>query len=362
MSTTFRIPVGGQHIALLEPLRFELETENEKVVGVNADVGYVHRGVEKACTTKFNFKQVPYVVSRVCGLCAVTHATCYSLAVERMMGVEVPRRGQYLRVLALELDRIQSHLLCLAHTAENAGFEALFMTCMRLRETAMSMHEVLTGNRVQVDYCCVGGVNRDLSATMSATLKSHTEEVGRRIDELYEWFCDNPTMTVKHKGVAVLEAEDAYRLNVVGPFARGAGIPFDIRSESTNPLPYGELAFKPVVEQRGDVWSRNRVRLGELRVSCDMVLAILRGLPEGGIAVEVKGRPDGEASMRLEAPRGELYYYVRGGKQPILARVRIKTPTFSNIPAMIQMLKGVQYTNVPTVIASYDPCLSCTAR
>ena len=156
MKKTINIPLGSQHIALLEPVRFGFECENEKIIKVEADVGYVHRGVELACTTKFKFKQVGYVVARVCGLCAIVHSTCYTLACEELLGLEAPRRASYLRIIANELDRIHSHLLCLAHTAENAGFEALFMRTMKDRELIMEAQETLTGNRVQFDYVCIG--------------------------------------------------------------------------------------------------------------------------------------------------------------------------------------------------------------
>ena len=158
MSQTITIPMGSQHIALLEPIRFTFECENETIVGVKTDAGFVHRGVEKACEEMFKFKQVGYAVARICGICAIIHSTCYVQAVESAMEIEVSKRVKYLRVLANELDRLHSHLLCLAHTAENAGFEWLFMQTMKDREIIMDAQELLTGNRVQFDFVTVGGV------------------------------------------------------------------------------------------------------------------------------------------------------------------------------------------------------------
>ena len=117
---TINIPLGSQHISLLEPVRFKFECENEKIIGVDSDVGFVHRGIEKACTTKFKFDAVGYVVARVCGLCAITHSLSYTVAVEKLLGGEVTSKVKYLRILLLELDRIHSHMLCLSHTCENA--------------------------------------------------------------------------------------------------------------------------------------------------------------------------------------------------------------------------------------------------
>ena len=168
MKKSVNIPLGSQHIALLEPVRFKFECENEKIVGVDTDVGFVHRGVERACTEKFEFKQVGYVVARVCGLCAITHSLGYTVAVEKLLGYTPNERITYLRMLMVELDRIHSHMLCLAHTAENAGFEALFMQTMADRELVMEIQEAISGNRVQFDYIAIGGVNRDLSAAAAA--------------------------------------------------------------------------------------------------------------------------------------------------------------------------------------------------
>lgn len=188
MSKTINIPLGSQHIALLEPVRFSFECENEKIIGVEADVGYVHRGVELACTTKFKFKQVGYVVARVCGLCAIIHSTCYTLAVEELLDIEIPKRASYLRLIANELDRIHSHLLCLAHTAENAGFEALFMRTMKDRELVMEAQEAMTGNRVQFDYVSIGGVNKDITSEMDGSIRAKLGVLKQKVGEIKELF------------------------------------------------------------------------------------------------------------------------------------------------------------------------------
>lgn len=361
MKKTINIPLGSQHIALLEPVRFQFETENEKIVDVKANVGYVHRGVEKACATKFEYKQVPSVVARVCGLCAITHSLSYTLAAEQLVDVDVSRRAQYLRVLMIELDRLHSHMLCLAHTAENAGYEALFMKIMADREIVMDLQERISGNRVQFDFVSIGGVNRDIDSECAQEILDGMDALQPKIEELFDLFENNWSLSLKYKGIGAISKEGAARLNGLGPLARAAGLETDVRSEHSL-LPYSELGFEMMVEQGGDVFGRNRVRLRELVNSMQMVRNIIEGLPEGEIKAKVKGKPEGESVIRLEAPRGELFYYLRGNKKAILERVRIKTPTFSSLPMMVEIFKGQEYADVPAILASFDPCMSCTAK
>lgn len=361
MKKTVNIPFGSQHIALLEPVRFQFETENEKVVNVVADVGYVHRGIEKVCTERFEFKQVPSVVARVCGLCAITHSLAYTGAVEQLIDVEVSRRAQYLRVLMIELDRMHSHMLCLSHTAENAGFEALFMKIMADREIVMGLQEMISGNRVQFDFATIGGVKRDIDSECAKAILEGLDKLEPKFEEIYDLFENNWSLSLKYKGVGAISKEDAARYNTLGPLARAAGLATDVRAEDTV-LPYKEVGFEIVLESGGDVYARSKVRIRELFNSMQMMRNILAGLPEGEILSKSKGKPIGEAIMRIEAPRGEIFYYVKGNGTSILDRMRIKTPTFSGIPAMVEIFKGQEYADVAAIIASFDPCMSCTAK
>lgn len=178
---TINIPLGSQHISLLEPIRFKFECENEIIVGIDSDVGFVHRGVERACATKFKYDAIPYVVARICGLCAITHSLSYTLAVESLLDGEVSQRAQYLRVLMVELDRIHSHMLCLSHVSENAGFEAMFMRIMGDRESVMDLQEALSGNRVQFDYVSIGGVNREIQSGVAEKVKKTLKELRKKL-------------------------------------------------------------------------------------------------------------------------------------------------------------------------------------
>ena len=197
MKKTINIPIGSQHIALLEPVRFKFECENEKIIGVDSDVGFVHRGIEKACVSKFKFDGVGYVVARVCGLCAITHSMTYTTAIEQLLGGEITQKAKYLRVLLLELDRIHSHMLCLSHTCENAGFEAMFMRIMGDREDIMEIQELITGNRIQFDFISIGGVNRDIDRTQSKIILEKLKIVKQKVLGYIDEFTNNWSLSLK---------------------------------------------------------------------------------------------------------------------------------------------------------------------
>jgi ech hydrogenase subunit E len=361
MKKTINIPLGSQHISLLEPVRFKFECENEKIIGVGSDVGFVHRGVERACTTKFKFDGVGYVVARVCGLCAITHSVTYTASIEKMLEAEIPLKAKYLRMLLLELDRIHSHMLCLAHVSENAGFEAMFMQIMGDRELIMEIQELITGNRVQFDFVSIGGVNRDISLEHIKKIKDALSVVREKTLEYMDEFTNNWSLSLKFQGIGALSQDDAYMFNAIGPLARASGLSIDVRNE-IDYLPYDEVGFKMQTHSDGDINARNVVRLNEILNCIEMCENILDGLPEGEVFTKLKGKPKGEVLVRYEAPRGELAYYVKGNGKPILERVRIKTPTFASIPSFSHIFLGQEYSDAPAILASFDPCLSCTAK
>jgi ech hydrogenase subunit E len=362
MGRQYEIPVGAQHISLLEPLHFKFTTENEKIIATDANVYYVHRGIEQACVSKFKFRQVSFVVGRVCGLCSISHTTAYSQVAEKLLKIEIPKRAKYLRMLVIELDRIHSHLLCLSHVAENSGFEALFMNTMQYREFSMELLEAVCGNRIQYDFSIVGGVARDLKPEIGQLILQRLKTFMPQLEELVHIYESNWTLSLKNKGVGVLTKEQAMQLNVVGPFARAAGLAVDVRNETEDLLPWKEVGFEMITDTAGDVHARNMIRLREVYVSIRIIQNIINGLPEGDLVTETKVFPDGEATVRLEAPRGELFYYAKGNKTQILERLKIKAPTFSNVAGMVKAFEGNEYGSAPAIIASYDPCLSCTAR
>jgi ech hydrogenase subunit E len=252
-------------------------------------------------------------------------------------------------------------MLCLSHTGENAGFEAMFMRIMSDRELIMEMQELLTGNRIQFDYISIGGVNRDVSSEVAKKMLLTLELLKEKVLGYMDEFTSNWSLSLKFKGIGRLSLDDAYRFNAIGPLARASGLKLDVRNE-IDYLPYQEVGYVMQTHNDGDIYARNIVRLQEILNSIEMCNNILQGIPEGEIFTKPKGKPNGESLVRFEAPRGELMYYVKANGSAMLDRVRIKTPTFSCIPAFSDIFVGENYADAPAILASFDPCLSCTAK
>ena len=361
MGNKIIVPFGSQHVALPEPVSFLFETQNEVITDVTVNIGYVHRGIEKAAITKFEYTQLPYLVARVCGLCSITHAGAYTHGIEKLLGIETNKKIDYLRMLVVELDRIHSHLLANGHVAEVVGYENLFMQTFRYREDVMDILERITGNRVQYDYQIIGGVARDFDKETEDFAREKLLTLKANTEKLIEFFENDYTFALKTKGVGTISKEMAAKFNAAGPIARASGLETDARAEYDY-LPFEEVGYKLQIRTEGDVWARNMVRFDEIMNSIEMCLNILDGIPEGEHRVKVKGRPEGETFVRVEAPRGECFYYLKGNKTKVLERVRIRVPTYANIPVLKELFVGEKYSDAQAIVLSFDPCMSCTAR
>ncbi|GAB7080480.1 hydrogenase large subunit [Megalodesulfovibrio paquesii] len=353
------LPFGPQHPVLPEPIHLKLTVEDEIVVDALPALGYVHRGLEKLCDIR-DYNQMVQIVERVCGICSKIHAMCYCQGIEEMMGVEVPDRAKFLRLAWSELHRVHSHLLWLGLFADAFGFEALFYQFWKIREKVMDINEATTGNRVIVSVNEVGGVRRDLSPEQIRWIESELKVVEEQIRSLRATILDDYTVKKRTKGIGVLSGAQALELGAVGPTLRGSGVAQDARQ-----LKYGafdRVDFQPIAYPDGDSWSRCAVRYDETLQSIDLVRQALARLPEGEITTKVKGKPEGEVITRVEQPRGEVLYYLKGNGTNFLDRCRIRTPTFANIPPLVVMLPGIELADVPVVVLSIDPCISCTER
>ena len=354
------IPFGPQHPVLPEPIHLDLVIEDEVVVEAIPAIGYIHRGLEKLVEKK-EYTEMVYVIERICGICSFGHGWGYCAAVEGLMNVEVPARANYLRTIWHELGRIHSHLLWLGLLADSFGFESLFMHCWRLRETILDIFEKTTGGRVIFSVCKVGGVRKDIDnetlAEMAETLKGMKAE----IKELTDVFITDRSVKNRMTGVGVLSKEEAWALGAVGPVARASGIEMDMRL--TGKGIYDELTFEPVIETGGDCHARTVARIREIFQCIDMIEEAAIKIPDGEISVAVKGNlPAGEFVFRMEQPRGETYYYAKSSGGKFLDRFRVRTPTNQNIPALVKMLQGCDLADVPVLVLTIDPCISCTER
>jgi ech hydrogenase subunit E len=355
------IPMGPQHPVLPEPLVLDLVVEDEKVVDAIPGIGYVHRGLE-ALVEKVEYSEFGNVAERICGICSFMHGMGYAMAVEDIMKVEVPERAQLLRVIWAELSRVQSHLLWAGLAADAFGFENLFMHCWRLREDVLDLFEQTTGGRIIFSVNRVGGVKRDVSADRLQDMLRRLAGLEAQLPEVVKVFTQDPTVQHRLRGVGVLSRDDARAVGAVGPMARASGVDTDVRAARQGA--YARLRFEPILERDGDCMARCKVRLREIRQSIDLIRQAVALLPgDGGpVDVKVKGFPKGEAFLRLEQPRGEVVYYLKGNGTKFLERYRARTPTFANIPAMIKLVKGTALADVPSIILTVDPCISCTER
>lgn len=361
MSERFVVPIGPQHPALKEPGHFEFSVDGETVVGATVRLGYVHRGLEKAVESR-NWTQNLYLLERVCGICSHTHATAYSLGVEQLAGVTAPPRAQAIRTIFLELERIHSHLLWLGVAAHEAGFEALFMYSWRDREAVMDVLEVVSGNRVNYSVNVLGGVKVDIKPEHVAAIHKCLDFLEGRTDHYLQVVTTDAAFLRRTRGVGYTPTAQAELLGLVGPTARASNVPRDIRTES----PYASYADNPPqvkLSSAGDLEARFVVRIQEMSESYRLIRTLLEHLPEGDLTARMPRKiKAGETFSRVEAPRGELFYFLRssGGEMP--ERIHIRTPTICNLGSVLVLAIGHKLADVPMILAGVDPCFSCNDR
>ena len=357
----FIVPIGPQHPALKEPGHFAFEVDGEVVKGASVRLGYVHRGIEKACEGQ-TWVQNLYLLERVCGICSHTHATCYALGVERLAGVEAPPRAQAIRVILGCLERIHSHLLWLGVAAHEAGFETLFMYSWRDRETIMDLLEQLSGNRVNYSCNVLGGVKFDISAEQAQAIRRALDFVEERTRHYLEEVSTDTLFLGRTQGIGVLSRQEAEYLGTVGPTARASGVPIDIRV--THPYAaYRAFPAEMVLDTAGDLTARFVVRMKEVFESGRVIRSILDNLPAGDLTVKMPRRiKPAETISRYEAPRGEVFYFLRSNGSDTPERVHIRTPSLCNWTSVLTKAVGAQLADVPLLLAGMDPCFSCNDR
>ncbi|MFA6357707.1 MAG: nickel-dependent hydrogenase large subunit [Candidatus Omnitrophota bacterium] len=353
------IPFGPQHPILPEPIHLDLVVEDEKVIQAIPSLGFIHRGLEKLVEKK-DFIDFVYIAERICGICSFIHGLTYCLAIEEIMQIEVPKRAAYLRVIWSELSRIHSHLLWLGLTADAFGFEALFMHTWKLREKILDIIEETTGGRVIFGSAKIGGVRKDILPEKLDEIIKSLEKYSQEVKEITDVFINDSSVKHRLVGVGVLSKEDAYLLGAVGPTLRASGVSLDTRKLGY--AAYRDIDFNPIIETAGDSYSRCLVRIREIFQSVDIIKQAVGRMDSGDIEVKVSGTPKGEFFARTEQPRGEVIYYVLADGSRFLQRLRVRTPTFANIPALVKLIPGCQLADVPILVLTIDPCISCTER
>lgn len=353
------VPFGPQHPVLPEPIHLDLVLEDEVIVDVVPEIGFVHRGLE-GLVSKKDFRDYVYIAERVCGICSFMHGMGYCESVEHGMGIEVPDRGKYLRTIWAELSRIHSHLLWLGLLADGFGFEALFNECWRIREEVLDMLEATTGGRCVFSVNNVGGVIRDVDNATLRGIADKLDGIGKHLREVSDTFLKDYTVKDRLVGVGILSHDKALELGAVGPMMRASG--WDIDMRLTGYAAYKDLEVKVNSSNDCDCYGRTEVRINEIFTAIDLIHQAVDKIPEGRIIVPVRGNPKSEYLIRLEQPRGEAIYYTKGNGTKYLDRFRVRTPTFANFAPMAELMKGCSVADVPMIILTIDPCISCTER
>lgn len=357
----FLIPIGPQHPALKEPGHFEFTVDGEIVTGASVRLGYAHRGIEKAVEGR-NWVQNLYLLERICGICSHVHATAYALGVEKLAGVAVPPRAQMIRTLIAELERIHSHLLWLGVAAHEAGFDTLFMYTWRDRETVMDLLETISGNRVNYSVNVLGGVKFDIQPEHDEAIRQGVDFLEERTRHYLHVVSRDSVFRQRTHNIGVMSTEQAEKLGVVGPTARASNVTRDVRVDAPY-LSYDQYPIKLVTAESGDLEARFIVRVEELFESYRLIRLLLDELPEGELTTRMPRRVKaGETISRVEAPRGELFYFIKSNGSDIPERIRVRPPTICNLASVLTLAVGHTLADVPMLLTGVDPCFSCNDR
>jgi NADH-quinone oxidoreductase subunit D len=385
---TVVLNMGPQHPSTHGVLRLLLEIDGETIVRIMPDIGYLHTGIEKTCEAKF-YQQVVPMTDRIDYLCPMTNNLAYCLAVEKLLGLEIPPRAQWLRVMLNELTRINSHLVWLGTHAMDIGAMSVFLYCFREREEVLRLFEAVSGQRMMTSYFRIGGVSIEPPLGFFDRVKKFIDAFPEHVDEYENLLTENPIFVNRTKGVAYLSSDDALALCATGPTLRASGIDVDLRRD--NPYTgYENFQFKVPVAAEGDVYARYLVRVAELRESQKIVTQSLQGLPDGPVKADAPkvvlpdrekmktqmealiyhfkivtegfAVPEGEVYMPIESPRGEMGYYVVSDGTAKPYRVHMRSPSFANLQSLVKMCEGRLIADVVAAIGSIDIVLGDVDR
>ncbi len=354
-SREVELNLGPQHPATHGVYRALVRLDGEKVVGLKSVIGYLHRGIEKWAEYR-TWTQATPIFDRLDYLGAVLNCHGYVGAVEKLLGVEVPKKAQYIRVVLDELQRIASHLLWLGTHGLDVGAQSVLFYAVREREAIMDLFEAMLGQRLLPNAFPIGGVRFDFPKGWVPVCRKFLQEFPKKVDDYETLLTTNRIWVQRTKGVGVISAEEAVALSLSGPTLRGSGVNFDVRKA----IPYSsyeDFDFEVPLGQNGDVYDRYLCRVREMRQSVRIIQQALDGMPEG----ELRGKvsriirpPVGEAYFTVEAAKGQLGYYIvsDGAEKPW--RVHVRAPSFINLQGMETMCKGGLIADVVAVIGSID--------
>ena len=352
----FLVNMGPQHPSTHGVLYLELQIDGEVVVDCTVHLGYLHRGMEKIAENRTYTQFIPFT-DRLDYIASMNNNLAYVLAVEKLLNMEVPERAKYIRIIIAELGRIGSHLLGIGTFAQDLGaFATPLFYGFRDREQIVEIFDELCGNRLTYNYMRIGGVQFDLTKELVEKTRKFVQYMRRKVDD-YEWLLSgNAIFLARTKGIGVLSKEQAISYAVTGPNLRASGVNWDLRKDEPY-LGYEKFQFDVCTRQNGDSWDRYKVRLDEIRQSLRIIEQAVDGLPEGDPTVRV-GRvikpAVGEAYMRAESPRGELGFYIVSDGSTNPYRLKIRSPSFSNLAVLPELVRGFKVADLVCVLGSLD--------
>jgi NADH-quinone oxidoreductase subunit D len=377
---TMVLNMGPQHPSTHGVLRLLLEIDGEIIVRMVPDIGFLHTGIEKTCEAKF-YQQVVPLTDRIDYLCPMVNNLCYVLAVEKLLGMEIPPRAVWMRVLLAELQRISSHLVWLGTHAMDIGAMSVFLYCFREREDLLRIYEMVSGQRMMTSYFRIGGLAMEPPIGFFAAVKKFIDVFPERVDEYENLLTGNRIFIDRLKNVARISKEDALALGVSGPSLRASGVDWDLRRDMPY-CGYENFKFKVPTATDGDVWARYICRVQELRESQKICRQALEGMPSGSIKAEapkvvlpdrekMKTQmealiyhfkivtegftvPPGEVYQAIESPRGEMGYYVVSDGTAKPMRVHMRSPSYANLQALSKMCEGGLIADAVAAIGSID--------
>lgn len=347
--------MGPQHPSTHGVLRLLLTLDSEVIVKATAHVGYLHRSFEKFSEGMTYVQFLPFT-DRLDYVSAITNEVGYCLAVEKLMAVEVPRRAQYLRVVASELQRIASHLVFVATMGTDLAAVTVFLYGFRDREKVLDILESLSGQRLTYHYLRIGGVAADVPPGFDRMVFDLIEYLTPRLEEMDELFTDNVIFRRRTEGVGILTAEQALDFGVSGPNLRGSGVAWDVRKVDPYSS-YEDFDFEIPTGKQGDCFDRYAVRMQEMRQSLRILRQAIEGLPEGELRAKVPRTvrpPTGEAYAHVEGARGDVGFFIVSDGSANPYRVKIRGPSFVHVMALENMLKGWMIADVIAILGSID--------
>jgi NADH:ubiquinone oxidoreductase subunit D len=353
------INVGPQHPSTHGVLRLVMTLDGEQIVKVEPVIGYLYRAVEKLCEN-LRYQNIPHLFDRLDYVSAFNNELPLAMAEERLLGLQVPARGEYLRVILCELNRIASHFLFFGAFGHDAGTTTSWMYGFRERERIQHLFEMVSGYRMMHDFIVPGGVREDVPEEFLPALRELLPVLWKGLEDCHNLLTENEVLNSRTRGIGVIGGEEAINYGLSGPSLRASGVPEDIRRAEPYSV-YPELEFEVPVGQNGDAYDRYWVRMQEVAQSVRIVEQALDRLPDGPVCApglpkypKVLKLPEGEVYARAENPRGEFGVYLisTGGDRPY--RLKIRAPSFCNLMALPRLMEGHYLADAIMVLGSLD--------